>query len=64
MGTGGRSGVVGSEEATGNLRSVDRLRRILRDASLGRALQDEVLLRGETLDPHGEERRLTARLER
>ena len=31
---------------------------ILRDARLWRAPQDEVLFCGETLDPHGEERRL------
>jgi hypothetical protein len=30
---------------------------ILRDARLWRAPQDEVLFRGEILDPHGEERR-------
>src|SRR5215468_8273952 len=34
------------------------LRPILRDARLWRAPQDEVLFRGEILDPHGEERRL------
>ena len=33
------------------------LRRILRDARLWRAPQDEVLFCGEILDPHGEERR-------
>jgi hypothetical protein len=34
------------------------LRPILRDARLWRGPQDEVLFRGEILDPHGEERRL------
>jgi hypothetical protein len=34
------------------------LRPILREARLWRAPQDEVLFRGEILDPHGEERRL------
>ena len=34
------------------------LRPILRDARFQRASQDEVLFRGEILDPHGEERRL------
>ena len=34
------------------------LRPILRDARFQRAPQDEVLFRGEILDPHGEERRL------
>jgi hypothetical protein len=34
------------------------LRRNLRDARFQRAPQDEVLFRGEILDPHGEERRL------
>jgi hypothetical protein len=33
-------------------------RPILRDARFQRAPQDEVLYRGEILDPHGEERRL------
>src|SRR4029077_4713172 len=37
---------------------VASLRPILRDARLWRAPQDEVLFRGEILDPHGEERRL------
>jgi hypothetical protein len=34
------------------------LRPILRDTRFQRAPQDEVLFRGEILDPHGEERRL------
>lgn len=38
--------------------SVASLRSILRDARFRRAPQDEVVFRGEILDPHGEERRL------